>query len=123
MYDVNSKNHTQLIGNVGQDVDFSVLEGGRKVANFSVCTNEGYKPDGAEEAVEKAVWHAVSAFGPMAERIEKSGIRAGSRVLIEGRMNYSERTKEVGGVTHVYHNATLIVENSMNLTPPTKTPA
>jgi len=115
MFDVNSKNYTLLVGNVGQEPDFTTLDGGRKVVNLNICTNEGYKDESTGEVVEKAVWHSVTAFGPLADRIEKSGIKQGSRVMMECRINYSERTKEVDGKTHIYHNCTLIVESSMNL--------
>lgn len=115
-YDINSKNTIVLIGNVGQDVDFNNLKEGRRVANLNVATNEGYTTENGDR-VEKAVWHSVAAFGPLAERIEKSGIKAGSKVYVEGRMSYDDREVEKDGVKHVYHNAVVIVEQVINLTP------
>lgn len=37
------KNHVQLIGNVGQDPTIVNLESGKKVARFSMATNENFR--------------------------------------------------------------------------------
>ena len=39
------RNHVQLIGNVGQEPTITNLESGRKVARFSLATNEFYKKE------------------------------------------------------------------------------
>ena len=43
------KNHVQLIGNVGQEPQITNLESGKKVAGFSLATNEYYKNDKGEK--------------------------------------------------------------------------
>jgi single-strand DNA-binding protein len=115
-FDLNSRNKVELLGNVGTEITFDNLPDGRRVANFSLCTNEGYTDDKGERK-EFPVWHRCTAYGPIAERLEKSGVKSGSKVLIEGRMRYTERKAEKDGVQHVYHNATVLVEESLNLTP------
>ena len=37
------KNRVQLIGNLGQDPEMKTLESGKKVAHFTLATNDGYK--------------------------------------------------------------------------------
>ena len=37
------KNKVQLIGNVGNEPEITTLESGKKVAKFSMATNENYK--------------------------------------------------------------------------------
>jgi single-strand DNA-binding protein len=43
------KNHVQLIGNVGQEPAITNLDSGKKVARFSLATNEFYKDDKGEK--------------------------------------------------------------------------
>ena len=64
------KNHVQLIGNVGQEPQITNLESGKKVARFSIATNEYYK-NAKGEKVQSTEWHTVVAWGKTAEIIEK----------------------------------------------------
>jgi single-strand DNA-binding protein len=42
------KNHVQLIGNLGGEPNITNLESGKKVARFSLATNEYYKDNHGE---------------------------------------------------------------------------
>jgi len=64
------KNHVQLIGNVGQEPTITNLESGKKVARFSIATNENYKNDKGEK-VQNTDWNTVVAWGKIGEIIEK----------------------------------------------------
>ncbi len=64
------KNHVQLIGNVGQEPAITNLDSGKKVARFSLATNEFYKDDKGEKQTETN-WHTVVDWGKTAEIIEK----------------------------------------------------
>ena len=64
------KNRVQLIGNVGNDPEIKNLEGGKKLANLTIATNDSYKNDKGEK-VEQTEWHRVVAWGKTAEIIEK----------------------------------------------------
>ena len=55
------KNHVQLIGNVGQEPTITNLESGKKVARFSIATNESYKNNKGEK-VQSTDWHTVVAW-------------------------------------------------------------
>ena len=43
------RNKVQLIGNVGNDPEIKTFDGGRKLANFTLATNESYKNDKGEK--------------------------------------------------------------------------
>jgi single-strand DNA-binding protein len=116
MYDINSVNRIVIVGHVGQDLEVRALEGGRKVVNLNVCTNEAYM-DEAGERIDREVWHRATAWGPNADRLINGGVKKGSKVRLEGRISYEPSEKEIEGVIHHFINASLQVEESINLTP------
>jgi len=87
------KNKVQLIGNVGNEPEITNLESGKKVAKFSIATNESYK-DSKGEKVTNTQWHNIVAWGKIAEIVEKY-VGKGKEVALEGKlMARSYETKE-----------------------------
>lgn len=80
------KNKVQLIGHLGGDPEVKQLENGKKMARFSLATNQMYY-DQKGEKVEDTQWHNVVAWGKDAERVEKF-LAKGSYVTLEGRLVY-----------------------------------
>ena len=80
------RNKVQLIGFVGQEPEIKQAEGQKKVANFSVATNEVYYNEKGEK-VEQTEWHRITAWGKMANTIEKH-LKKGKEVVIEGRLTH-----------------------------------
>jgi len=80
------RNKVQLIGHVGQDPEVKDLEGGKKVANLTLATNDYYTNDKGEK-VENTEWHRVSAWGKTAEIIEKYVIK-GKEIAVEGKLTH-----------------------------------
>ncbi|KAB1156980.1 single-stranded DNA-binding protein [Flavobacterium luteum] len=80
------KNRVQLIGNVGNDPEIKNLEGGKKLANLTIATNDSYKNDKGEK-VEQTEWHRVVAWGKTAEIIEKY-VTKGKQVAVEGKLSH-----------------------------------
>ena len=80
------RNRVQLIGNVGNDPEVKTFEGGKKVANLTIATNESYRNDKGEK-VEQTEWHRVVAWGKTAEIIEKY-VMKGKEIAIEGKLTY-----------------------------------
>ena len=78
------KNHVQLIGNVGQEPTITNLESGKKVARFSIATNESYKNNKGEK-VQSTDWHTVVAWGKTAEIIENF-VGKGKEIAITGKL-------------------------------------
>ena len=86
------RNKVQLIGNLGQNPEVKELNGGKKVAKFSLATNETYR-NKAGEKVTDTQWHNLVAWGKTAEIIEKY-LKKGSEVAIEGKLlnrNYTDK--------------------------------
>ena len=85
------KYHVQLIGNVGQEPIITNLESGKKVARFSLATNEFYKNDKGEKT-QTTDWHTVVAWGKTAEIIERYAGK-GKEVGVTGKLksrNYED---------------------------------
>lgn len=57
----NLRNKVQLIGNVGNDPEMTVLESGKKVIRFSLATNEYYK-NAKGGKVQSTDWHNMVAW-------------------------------------------------------------
>ena len=89
----NLRNHVQLMGRLGQDPEIINLDSGRKLAKFSLATNDYYTTAKGEK-VENTDWHNVVAWGKTAEVIENH-VTKGQQVLVGGKLTTrSYETKE-----------------------------
>ncbi len=87
------KNRVQLIGNLGNEPEIKNLEDGKKLAKFSIATNESYQNANGEK-VKETTWHNLVAWGKQAELAEKY-LHKGTEVVIEGKLiNRSYNDKE-----------------------------
>lgn len=91
-------NKVILIGNVTKDPFVRTIGGDKKVATFTVATNRYYK-NTAGESVSEAEYTNCVAWGPLAERAEKSLVK-GKLVYIEGRLKTRVFDKEDGTKLH-----------------------
>jgi single-strand DNA-binding protein len=78
------KNKVQLIGNLGNAPEVRNTETGKKLARFSMATNEQYKNSKGERVTETQ-WHNVIAWGNVAEIAEKY-LKKGAEVAVEGKL-------------------------------------
>ncbi len=104
------RNKVQLIGHVGQEPEIKNLEGGKKVANITLATNEVYYNDKGEK-VEQTEWHRISAWGKTAEIIEKY-VTKGKEIAIEGKLthrSYDDKNGEKRYVTEVVASELLLL--------------
>jgi len=104
------RNKVFLIGHVGQEPEIKNLEGGKKVANITIATNEVYYKDNGDR-VEQTEWHRVSAWGKTAEIIEKY-VTKGKEIAIEGKLThrtYEDKNGEKRYVTEVVANELLLI--------------
>jgi len=104
------KNHVQLIGNVGQEPTITNLESGKKIARFSIATNEYYK-DAKGEKTQTTDWHTVVAWGKTAEIIEKY-VSKGKEVGVTGKLksrSYEDKDGITRYVTEVEANEILLL--------------
>ena len=104
------KNSVQLIGNVGQEPEIKNLEGGKKLANISIATNEVYYRENGDK-VEQTQWHRVTAWGKTAEIIEKF-VTKGKEIAIEGKLthrSYDDKDGNKRFITEVVANEILLI--------------
>lgn len=77
-----SINQVLLAGNVGKDPEVRTLDGGVKVATFSLATSTGgYKKQDGTEVAEKTQWHSIIAWRGLAEIAEKY-VHKGDKIII-----------------------------------------
>uniref|UniRef100_UPI003F6A3E94 single-stranded DNA-binding protein n=1 Tax=Polaribacter sp. TaxID=1920175 RepID=UPI003F6A3E94 len=87
------RNKVQLIGNLGNAPEIITLDSGKKLAKFSLATNENYK-NAKGEKVTDTQWHNIVAWNKTADIIEKY-LEKGNEVAIEGKLtSRSYETKE-----------------------------
>jgi len=104
------KNKVQLIGNVGQEPEIKTFDRGKKVANITIATNEYYTNDKGEK-VEDTQWHRVSAWGKVADIIEKY-VTKGKEIAIEGKLTHRSYDDKEGNkryITEVVANDILLL--------------
>ncbi len=92
------RNKVQLIGNVGKTPEVRNLENDKKVASFSLATNEFYRSVKGDK-VEETQWHQIVCWGKNAEIVEKD-VAKGKEIAIEGKI--SNRSYEASDGTRRY---------------------
>lgn len=106
----NLRNSVRLIGHLGQNPEIKTTVNGKKVANFSLATNETYtNADGKK--VSEAMWHLIVAWGKQAEFSEKY-LEKGKEVAIEGKLSVRDYVDKNGNkkyVTEIVVNDILMI--------------
>jgi len=87
-------NRVILIGNLGKDPEIRSLEGGVKVANFSLATTETYKGKNGER-VDATEWHNIVLWRGLAE-VAESYLKKGNTIFVEGKIKTREWTDKDG---------------------------
>ena len=104
------RNKVQLIGNIGNTPEIITLDNGKKLAKFSLATNETYK-NAAGEKVTNTEWHNIVAWNSTAEIIEKY-LEKGREVAIEGKLttrNYEDKDGTKRYITEIIVNELLML--------------
>ncbi len=105
------RNKVQLIGHVGNDPEIKTFEGGKKLANLTMATNDSYKNEKGEK-VEQTEWHRLTAWGKTAEIIEKF-VTKGKEIAIEGKLahrSYDDKNGEKRYITEVVVNELILLK-------------
>ena len=104
------RNKVQLIGNLGNDPEIITLESGKKLAKFSLATNENYKDkDGQKQT--KTDWHNVVAWNKTVDIIEQY-VSKGKEIAIEGKLStrsYEDKEGQKRYTTEVIINELLLL--------------
>lgn len=77
-------NKVTLIGNLGKDPEFLILEGNIPVVKFPLATTESYK-DKLGKLQSQTEWHTVVYWRGLAELAQKY-LHKGSFIYVEGRL-------------------------------------
>ena len=106
------RNKVQLIGHLGNAPEIINLESGKKLAKFSMATNENYKNAQGEKQSETQ-WHNLVAWNKTAEIIEKY-VDKGKEIAIEGKLtsrSYEDKDGNKRYITEVIVNELLLLGN------------
>ena len=106
----NLRNKVQLIGNLGMNPEIKTLESGKKLAKFSIATNESYK-NAKGEKIEDTQWHNLIAWGKTADIIEKY-LQKGNEVAIDGKLtnrSYDDKDGNKRYITEIVVNEILML--------------
>lgn len=104
------RNKVQLIGHVGNAPEIVNLESGKKLAKFSIATNESYK-NAKGEKITDTQWHNVVAWGKTAELIENY-VPKGKEIGVEGKLTsrtYEDKDGIKKYITEVVCNEVLLL--------------
>ncbi|EUD68212.1 single-strand DNA-binding protein [Plasmodium inui San Antonio 1] len=82
-----SLNRIMLIGRVGCEPDIKILNGGDKVATFSLATNEFWRDRNTNELKSKTDWHRVVVYDQNIVDLVDKFLRKGRRVYIQGSLH------------------------------------
>lgn len=88
------RNKVQLIGNLGQYPEIRTTETGKKLARFSIATNDTYRNASGTKVTETS-WHNVIAWGKLAEIAEKY-LTKGKEVAVSGKLVHRSYTDKNG---------------------------
>lgn len=109
------KNKVQLIGHLRNAPEIKNLEGDKKVAKFSLATNETYRNQKGEK-VEETQWHNLVCWGKVADICEQYLVK-GSEVAVEGKLTHRDYTDASGVkryLTEIQVNELLILDKKVN---------
>ena len=104
------RNKVQLIGHVGNAPEILTMESGKKLAKFSIATNETYKNNKGEKITDTQ-WHNVVAWGKTAELIENY-VPKGKEIGVEGKLtsrSYEDKEGTKRYITEVVCNEVLLL--------------
>ncbi len=104
------RNKVQLIGHVGNAPEILTLESGKKLAKFSIATNETYKNNKGEKITDTQ-WHNVVAWGKTAELVENY-VPKGKEIGVEGKLTsrtYEDKEGNKRYITEVVCNELLLL--------------
>lgn len=87
------RNKVQLIGRLGQEPEIITFNDGKKMAKFSLATDDSYK-DKTGNKIERTYWHNIVVKNGLVKVIE-SYVNKGQEIAVEGKLtNRSWEDKE-----------------------------
>lgn len=81
-------NRVHLLGNIGQEPELRMTQGGTAILKFSLATSRRWK-DQSGQKQEETEWHRIVIFGKSAEGLARY-LGKGTKVAVEGRLKYGK---------------------------------
>lgn len=103
-------NKVMLIGNLGKDPVYQVMEGDVSMVRFPLATSEVFK-DRSGRSLSQTEWHNIVTWRGLAELAAKN-LRKGSLIYLEGRIQYRQLEDKNG---KRYYMTEIIAENIVML--------
>ncbi|CRG97864.1 single-stranded DNA-binding protein, putative [Plasmodium gallinaceum] len=111
-----SLNKITLIGRVGCEPDIKILNGGDKVATFSLATNEFWRDRNTNELKSKTDWHRIVVYDQNLVELVDKYLRKGRRVYLQGSLHtrrwfgndLNNQPKQITEVVLSYNKSDLI---------------
>lgn len=95
----NISNSVRLIGRLGTEPEIRILGNEKKVAHFSLATNETYR-DAKGNKVTNTCWHNLVAWNSQASLAEQY-LHKGQEIAVEGKLNNRSYTDKEGNKKYV----------------------
>lgn len=105
-----------ICGNLGQDPNTKIFDGGGQVTNIAVATTENWKDKQTGEKRSLTEWHNVVIHGKLSEIADKY-LNKGDKVLIEGTL----KTRKWTGTDNIDHYTTEIICRGLTMMSTKKT--
>ena len=105
------RNSVHLIGRPGADPEIKKFGENKKLARFTLATNEKHYNDNME-LVQETEWHNIIAWGRTAEIVEKI-VRKGRLMALEGRLQtrqYEDKDKNKRHVTEIVVDEFMLID-------------
>ena len=107
------RNKVQLIGHLGNKPELITLDSGKKLAKFSLATNESFK-NAQGEKITNTEWHNLVAWNKTAE-IAEQYLEKGREIAIEGKLtsrSYDDKDGNKRYITEVVVSELLLLGNN-----------
>lgn len=86
------KNSVQLIGRLGNEPEVRTFESGKKMATFSLATNDTYI-NAQGDKVEETEWHNIVVWGKKVDIVEKY-LKKGNEIAVQGKIRTRSYEKD-----------------------------
>ena len=83
-----------LVGNLTRDIELRYSQGGMGIAKTAIATSRKFTSNG--EKKEEVCFVDITFFGRSAE-VANQYLRKGSKILVEGRLNFEQWVDQNGG--------------------------
>ncbi len=90
-----------LVGNLTRDIELKYTQSSLAIANTAIATSRKYTSNG--EKKEEVCFVDITFFGRSAE-VANQYLRKGSKILVEGRLNFDQWTDQQSGQKRSKHS-------------------